>query len=315
MLQALKVSKSIIKTLSYSDIFEFPLTRNEIYKYYIGDRVEKKQIYSVLEEMAKSGIIDKKSNFYFLRGKADNYSKRMKRKYESRRKMLIAENYIKLLSVIPTIKLIGISGSLSMNNCDRRDDIDLFFITSKNSLWFTRLAVNLLLLIKGVKRARGDSFGIDRICPNMFLAENDLSIDKNLFTAHEISQLKVVMDKDNIYCKFLNKNSWVLKFMPNSFDKNLINNKIQSGFNKRESGIFKAINKLFYNVQYFYMKKRITIENVSFNRAAFHPKDKTYFVLDLYINKYKSYQKAVFSVKNGQPQNAFSLASDYTPGY
>ncbi len=304
-----QVNKNIIKTLSYSDVFDFPLTKKEIYKYYIGEKIAESDFNSSMNDLIEAGFISKKSSYYFLNGKYKNYTLRTKRKKESRRKMMIAKKVASVLSFLPTIKLIGVSGSLSMNNCDRKDDIDLFFITSSNTLWLSRLVVNIALLVMGIKRSRLDSYGIDRICPNMFLSEDNLKIDSNLFTAHEIAQLKVLVNKDGVYQNFLSTNKWVLKTLPHSIN---VENRL---VNRSENKYLKVLDRFFYTIQSIYMRKNKTIEKVSVNRAAFHPKDKTSFVLDLYKKRYKNYKNTLFFVNFDQARNAPELASKFTPGY
>ena len=276
------IKESIIKTLSYSDVFDYPLNKSEVYKYYIGERTEEEKVYFMLEEMAKEGVISKKDDFYFLNGRQNLVLLRKERESISFKKWTLAKKIAKILGLIPTIKLIGISGSLSMNNCELRDDVDLFIITKAGSLWSTRFLVSILLILLGKKRSRNDSFGINMVCPNMFLSENSLGIKQNIFTAHEISQLKTIVSKNGTYEKFINENAWVLNFMPNAF-------KVGLASGKSENHSFNFLDNIFYKIQYFYMKKRITTEKISREFALFHPKDKTAFATELYETKFTSY--------------------------
>lgn len=307
-----KISKSIIKTLCYSDVFDYPLRKTEIYKYFLGQKVKKKKIYETIDDLFRKDLIGKKGNFYFLLGQEKICSIRISREKESSKKWKLAKKFTKILSRIPTIKLIGVSGSLSMNNADFRDDIDLFFITSKNSLWLSRLLVNLILIMYNVKRKTSDSFGIDRICPNMFITPG-FQLDRNLFSAHEVAQLKILVNKENAYERLVNKNSWIKRYMPNSFIKN------SKSYSEGKSGLFDfvaaKVDYLFYYFQFQYMKKRLTTEKISANSALFHPKNKTNFVQILYGKKYRNYLKFVNIKTLKSAQNNPILASNYTPGY
>ena len=291
---------SIIKTLSYSDIFDFPLTRDEIFKFYIGKITDKKKVFSTLTKMVRTKQIGKYGKYYFLNGKKNLCLLRKKREMESKRKMRIARRSAFLLSFVPTIKLLGISGSLSMNNAQRRDDIDLFIITSKNTLWLTRFLVNLILLAKGAKRARNDSYGADSICPNMFVSISSLNVPNNLFSAHEVTQLKVLVNKNRTYEKFVSENSWVSRFLPHADKYRRVK------INKKGNLAMLLIDRLFYIPQYVYMKRRITKENITAHQAMFHPKDKTSFVLALYTTKYKSYWKSLKSLQILQDIDIYS---------
>ena len=306
-MKELQIRNSIIKTLCYADVFESSMNKSEIFRYYIG----KKKVYAtslsmVLSSMVKEGVIDKSGGYYFLIDRKMLVDLRHKRERESRMKLVIAKRASALLARIPTVRFVGISGSLSMNNCRAEDDIDLFIISSKNTLWITRLFVNLTLLALGHKRSRNDIFGADLICPNMFLAEDNLEIPdekKNLFSAHEVVQLRPVINKDKTYEEFLLQNAWVNNFIPNF---KIITKPLMIRKNTIYDYLVKALNFLFYILQKLYMLKKMTKEEVSLGVARFHPKDKGKFVCELFNIKYKYYLESL----SRPAKNKISFARD-----
>lgn len=273
---------SIIKTLCYAQIFSYPLTLSEIHKYFIGKR--KVTVSEIEGKIAASKhIFYEEDGFVVLSGDKKNISERRKRASNSRKKMAKAVKIARILSLIPTVKLIGVTGSVSMYNSKKDDDIDLFFITSRNSLWVSRFFVNIILLLLSEKRMYGDPFVADKICPNMFLSEEKLVIvKKNLYTAHEIVQMKVIISKENMYNKFLDANSWLFSYLPNSFK-----------FEKKEASKVSSFHPLmliepfFYGFQKLYMAKKITHEEVSYDKALFHPSKIDKPILELYDLKVK----------------------------
>lgn len=285
------MEESIIRTLSYFDIFDFPPSFLEIKKYMdmkidISDEDLEDIILSI------STIQESRGYYYFL-GRREIVDKRVDRNEISARKMLKAKIIANILSLIPTIEYIGVSGSLSMNNAKISDDIDLFFITKKNTLWLSRFLVNVVLLILRQKRDRYNANVQDKICPNMFMEKGKLSFSKKrktLYIAHEIVQLKTLFDRNNSHKMFLNSNKWVKNFFPNMI--------FSEGMQKRETDIFNAFLKLviplegiLFFVQKAYMKKRISNETINFRRASFHPIDRQKIVLELHnlrINRYHS---------------------------
>lgn len=108
--------------------------------------------------------------------------------------------------------MIALSGARAMNNASLADDIDLMIITAENRLWLTRLLVSFLLfpwLRRGQKISR-------RLCLNLWLDESALVIKtQNLYTAHEICQLKPLYNRDQTYQKFISANLWYKQFLPN----------------------------------------------------------------------------------------------------
>jgi hypothetical protein len=194
-----------------------------------------------------------------------------------------------ILSKIPTIQYIGISGSLSMNNSVENDDIDLFFITRRNTLWMSRLLVNFFLSLTHQKRKRNEKDAKNKICPNMFMDEEELTLDKkrqNLYTAHEIVQLKTVFDRNEFSNLLLSKNRWIQNFLPNIKIPTFKNKRL----NKSNSAL-KLVNLLFFSIQNLYIKKHKTRETVEAKLAMFHPLNREKVIKDLYKLKSKTYKE------------------------
>lgn len=119
-----------------------------------------------------------------------------------------------LFYFIPMVRLLGISGSMSMNQSDKIGDIDIFVITSDGYLWCTRF---ILLIIKKVLVLQ-PFFSSDKLCFNLFFSTSQLSVPKlkqTPYVGHEVLQLKIISDKDDIYQIFLRNNIWIKKFFPN----------------------------------------------------------------------------------------------------
>jgi len=205
--------------------------------------------------------------------------------------------------------LVGISGALAMENSDEDDDIDLFIITSAGRLWLSRFLVTILVELVGQRRRPNHEFkrmkneskliksvgisqksaGIsnikDKICLNMFVDESHLAIperERNLFTAHEVAQMKRLWDKDEAYDRFLVANSWVGEYLPSAIG----NAKLQFKIKKEKSPthlliyLSNYLEKLLCVLQIKYMAKRRTIEKIESGRILFHPDDKSEWAID-----------------------------------
>lgn len=281
------LTSSIIKTLCYAQIFSYPLTVSELWQYLIHHKKVSREEF-VLHLHQNKDIFEHIQQYVVLPGDKKLIASRTQRAFESRHKLAKAIWISQILSYIPTIKLIAISGSLAMYNAKKEDDIDLFFITAKNTLWGTRLAVNMVLFMLGEKRNRRDRLATDKICPNMFISENALEMKThNLYMAHEVSQIKVMFTREDMYHTFLAQNKWVLRFLPHAFAIK----KPQKMFSpKKKTYNFAILFEPFcYLFQYAYMRKRITNEKVGRGIAAFHPRKTGESVLVLYRLKVNSY--------------------------
>ena len=264
-----KFNKAILKTLLYADVFDYPLTLEEFQKKLIGEKIEVSKLKKIL---LRHSDVGQKNGYFFLKGREKIVALRKKRKLWSEEKMRLAKRIIKYIKIIPTIKLIGISGSLAIGNSDQSDDVDIFIITSRNSLWTTRFFLNFFLDIFSLRRKPDDSDVKDKLCLNMFIDEENLSIrkeDRDLFTAHEIIQMKPIFYKDNTYKKFLRENIWVLSFLPNS---NITESDSSTTTDKK--GVWEAgllfVENILRHIQMKFMRKLQMGEVVKRGIVKFH---------------------------------------------
>jgi D-beta-D-heptose 7-phosphate kinase/D-beta-D-heptose 1-phosphate adenosyltransferase len=244
-------------SIKYHNIFDYELVKSDFPKWkHKGDK-------------SITGITSIKSK------------QRLQREKISEKKIVIAKKAAKIISQIPTVKFVGITGALAMMNAKEDSDIDLMIITSSNSLWTTRAFAYLLICLFGIQRRYpNDKIQKNRLCINMWLDETDLiwnKADRNIYTAHEIAQIIPLINKNNTYEKFLFLNRWILSFWPNAVAvPYAISNKpygSETTKHKPYSIMLSFIEKISYRIQYNYMKSKITREVITKSRAIFHPND------------------------------------------
>lgn len=193
--------------------------------------------------------------------------KRIQREKISEKKLLIARKASKILSMLSSVKMVAITGSLAMKNSTEDSDIDLMIVASKNTLWMTRLMC--LFLLSDRMRRFGVKDEKDKLCLNMWLDEGDLvwkKSDRNVYIAHEIAQIIPLVNKDKAYERFLNLNKWILDFWPHAV-------KIKNYKFKIKNSKASLIEKFCYKLQLKYMQSKITRETITPTRALFHPHD------------------------------------------
>lgn len=272
----------IYKTLAYADIFDYPLTKNEIEKFFITK--------TPLGLTSLPVGVNQKNGYYFLKGREKIVEIRKKRTRWSREKTKIGQKIATRLGrLIPFIKMIGFTGSLAMNNARLHDDIDFLVITARNRLWLTRLMAVVFLEIFGCRRRPGALNFNNKICLNMLLDENHLVIpskEQDLFTAHEIAQLKPIYNKGQTYEKFIWANLWVKKYLPMAIEARLQKN---DETKKKGNKFLNIFEYLAYKCQLAYMKSRKTIEITQPHRILFHPHDCRGWILKEYNQRLNEY--------------------------
>ncbi|MCJ7804824.1 hypothetical protein MUP35_03790 [Patescibacteria group bacterium] len=210
-----KIQTAILRTLAYADVFTYPLTLKELHRFLISQKTNSQSLKKVLKTLKK---ISSNGDYFFLKNKEKNIYLRRKRKKLSQGKWLLARKVASWLRLIPWIKMVAVTGNLAMDNAEQDDDVDLLIITAKKRLWLTRLLTNFLVEIVANRRRPGDQKVKDKICLNMFLDEKHLKLpvkEQNLFTAHEVCQLKPIWVKNQLYQRLVQENLWCQNFLPN----------------------------------------------------------------------------------------------------
>ncbi|MBU0998358.1 hypothetical protein KJ570_02420 [Patescibacteria group bacterium] len=267
-----------IFSLIYHHLFEYPLTRLELIKWQPGKKVEKLKVPKI-----NYGYTN---GFFYFKNSKVLVSSRILRKRNSLKKIQIAREVSRLLKKIPFVKMVAVTGSLSMFNAKDSSDVDLMVVTRKGRLWTTRLLSILLLILYGIKIRRwGDRNEKNKICINVWIDETSLTWAKNnrnFYTAHEIAQIIPLFDREKTYQMFLNKNFWLKEYWPNSVKIEKIKKYRKY---KKLNIVEKNIEKLSFDFQKFYMKKKRTREVVNSKKAFFHPIDRSKDV-NLHLMKY-----------------------------
>jgi len=222
----------------------------------------------------------------------------MLREEFSEKKWPIARFVVRILSIIPSIHLMGVSGGLAMNNTDEKDDIDLFFIVHPGTMWITRLLVLLILQLMGRRRKVGDTQTIDKICSNMFVDTKHLSIplkEQDLYTAHEVLQMIPLYEIEGAYTNFLLENTWTKKYLPTAWEE-----KCKKSFKEnvlRSKNINSILISLFFlleipskYIQRWYMKNHMTTEVITDSVLRFHPRDVRLSIRQQYPKLLKKYK-------------------------
>lgn len=271
-----QVKTAIISTLSYSDIFDYPLTKAQVWRYLVtkNEKLKIQNLEQGLDALVLHKKIYQKDGYYFLAKRKEIVRKRKEKEKISQQKLQKAKEIARIIAKIPTVLCIGVSGSLAMENAEKDADIDLFVITKKDTLWVTRGIILFLLQYKKVRRKRQGGKTKDTICLNMLIDSNHLALKKerhNIYSAHEVVQMKPLFTRGFIYEEFLRENMWVTKFLPHAFPKSPLRHipKIHT----TEKSMWYPLERLAKFFQVWYMQKYRTNETIANGFVAFHPQD------------------------------------------
>jgi hypothetical protein len=204
------IKKDILATLSYFNLFEYPLRRNEIFRF-LGHCDDYREFEAGLLELLEDSMVFKIGDFYSLNNNYKLATRRYKGNEAARITILRKANRGgAFISTFPFVRGVGISGSLSKLYADDKSDIDYFIITAANRLFIARTFLHIFKKITFLFSRQHD------FCMNYFVDEAEPVIrEKNIYTAAEIVTLLPIRGKIT-FDRFFTSNSWANSFFPNS---------------------------------------------------------------------------------------------------
>lgn len=227
-------SQHVIKVLAYFDIFNYPLTREEIFLF-LGHKAQPHEVALILQELIASQRIFKLGNFYSLQNDESLQERRTAGNNKAAALINTAYKIGSFLYQFPYVRGIGISGSLSKNFADHNTDIDFFIITKSNRLWLARTCMHLF---KKLTFLTGHQHWY---CMNYYIDEEALRIEEqNVFTATELVTLLPVCGNGTMD-RFFEMNNWTTIYFPNQPGPR------HSHFASRTSWLKKTTEWLFNN--------------------------------------------------------------------
>lgn len=217
-----KLNKNILATIVYYNGLNYPLTAFEVWKnlirtdYYDNNQPMQIKLAEIIKQLRDDNLktyIDNQNGFYFLKGQRHLVEKRIKNNKISVGKINKLVSIAKWLRFIPFIKMIGMTGALSMKNANVKSDLDIFLVFKNGKIWTGRTLATLFLHIIGKRRHHKKI--IDRVCLNFFVTDDSLEvITKDLFSASEYMFLFPLYGRET-YERFQIKNQWIKSMKPN----------------------------------------------------------------------------------------------------
>lgn len=196
-----------MEALLYFDIFSYPLTADEVFRFSRYPDVRLEDVAEKLALLRESGHVFQCGAFFQLIDDPSRASLRQEYNRRADQFLPVAARMARLIGHFPWIRGVFVSGSLS-KHCMRPDsDIDFFLITEPGRLWLAR---TLLAIFKKVFLFNSHKY----FCINYFIDTEHLEIaDKNLFAAAETTTL-LPMYGSEWYAAFSRSNAWAYSFFP-----------------------------------------------------------------------------------------------------
>ena len=204
-----RLERAIIRTVAYADVFDFPLTTEEIFRRLVGLSASIDSIRSyVRSSNPNPNLLSYLGRYVTLTGREHLVETRLAGERIAAELWPQAIRYGNLIANLPYVRMVAVTGALAVNNANHRADIDYLIVTSPDRLWLCRAFVVLLVRWAALQETI--------LCPNYFLSLRALDITPHsLYTAQEIAQM-VPLSGPQTYRAMRRINNWTDDFLPNS---------------------------------------------------------------------------------------------------
>jgi hypothetical protein len=202
------IQHAIVQAVAYADVFDYPLTVDEIHRYLIGVPAGRGAVRAALAApRLVPEVLSRSGRYFTLAGRESAVETRRRRAAVAADYWRRAVRYGHLIGNLPSVRMVAVTGALAMDNI-ADGDIDYLVITEPGRLWLCRALV--------VGLVRSAAFRGTELCPNYFLSEQALVLsERNLFTAHEVAQM-VPLSGTETYQRLRSLNRWTDTYLPNA---------------------------------------------------------------------------------------------------
>ncbi len=220
------VKIAILNTFTYFDLFDYPLTSVEAWKFLFwpnGQAVRFEEIMVALDGLSQAGKIEFRDGFYYLAGRVEIINLRALRHRLSIPKMQLARREARRLMRFPGTLGVAINNSLAYRNSRVGGDIDFFIITRANAIWQARGAAAAYTAFFD-KRPR-PTLKQNQICLCFFAALSALNLESYLLPdeyglpdidfIYRLAMMKPICGDGSVWDKFYAANQWLARFLPN----------------------------------------------------------------------------------------------------
>ena len=276
------LERAVLEALAYSDVFEYPLRLDELYRY-LPIRAEMDDLLQALR--ATKAFVGSASGYYFLTGREGLVSNRRDREACSQKLLPQALRYGKILGALPFVRMVALTGSLAVMNVSKNTDFDYMLVAKRGRVWTARA---FALLLNRVASLFGHT-----LCPNLIISGADLEWhQRDLYSARELCQM-IPMTGFDVYQILFEENEWVNEFLPNA---TLNSDSLRSGWQRyaaslQRFGEFLLIGNLGDKLEHWEMTRKIK----RFSKQTGFGEE-TIFTADICQGNFDHHRKATYDL-------------------
>jgi len=176
--------EAIIRTVCYFDLFDFPLTRDEVHDWLCGASAGVGEIEATISSLVASCVLKSDNGFISLFDRDGLEKVRAERKIFSDRKWKRARRWARVFAALPGVEFVGVGNTLAYDNARDDSDIDFFIVTAPNVIWRTRFFCAAFAAMLDLRPKDGDNR--DKLCLSFFVTTEALEMRALAFRADDV---------------------------------------------------------------------------------------------------------------------------------
>src|SRR3989344_8782579 len=220
-------AQAAIATLAFFDIFNYPLTALEIWRWLYQQPAGFAELLDTLERLRANSRIGSSNGYFFLAGRKAILEQRFARYQLAEHKYRIALRAARVLRFVPFVEGIAVCNTLGYSNAAKESDIDFFIIARHGRIWLVRLLVTALVSGMGIRR-HGQKIA-DRVCLSFYVSDahldiSDIALDaEDIYLVYWLATLVPIFYRQehdpqcSVYQRLLKENMKLHERLPNFF--------------------------------------------------------------------------------------------------
>lgn len=213
-----ELEHSIISTVAYFDLFDYPLTYPELYRYLWYS--PQTTLAEVIQTTKQLDQLVKVSGFVMFKNRSQLAATRKQRYIESELKFNKRRWYLWLLTLLPGVEAIFLVNTFAYHNVRAESDIDLLIVSRPRAIWATRFYTTLVAKLLRVRPRPNKNR--DALCLSFYTTPQGLPTLTNLrrhdhdaMEAYWLAQAMPVYDPLH-YAQQIVNSKWLHTVLPNN---------------------------------------------------------------------------------------------------
>jgi hypothetical protein len=209
------IAKAILRTVAYADVFDYPLTLDQVHRYLVGITASPSAVHNALHsESLTHRWLAHTDDYFCLTGREGIVQTRIRRAEIAARLWPKARRYAMSIASLPFVRMVAITGTLAVDNVDSDADIDYLIVTVPGRVWLARALSIAYVHVGRLERVE--------ICPNYVISLDALDqFDRTFYSAHELAQMVPLYGLD-VYHRLVQTNRWARAYLPNAFGSSVL---------------------------------------------------------------------------------------------